>query len=103
MGDEENLSDRQESYPRANPDEEPYGWDFNPGDFAREDPVGACPTEPSKIADIDQAVSRYVAWLKDSDGIIKARRTGATVMIGGLAPYQVDCWLEKLGQVTCIE
>jgi hypothetical protein len=98
MGDEENLSFRQESYPGANPNLEPYGWDFSPGDFAKEDPVGACPTDPAGLADIDQAVGRYAAWLADSYAIIKARRPYATVLIGGISSYQARCWLQKLGE-----
>ncbi|HEV8016713.1 MAG TPA: hypothetical protein VGP48_14335 [Stellaceae bacterium] len=97
LADEENLSVRVESYRGANPNQEPYGWDFDPHDFANNDAVGLCPKDTAKASNLDAAVKTYVAWLKASDAIIKTKNRHATVMLGGLSSWQAQCWLEKLG------
>lgn len=98
VGNEENLSQSTEGYRGAPPGGYPYGWAFNAADFGSSDRTGVCPKDSTKAADLDRAVSSYVAWLADSYAAIKAKRPHATVLIGGLSSWQAQCWTQKLGQ-----
>jgi hypothetical protein len=98
VGNEENLSRSTEGYKGAPPGSYPYGWPFNASDFSSSDRTGVCPRDPTKAADLDRAVSSYVAWLADTYAVIKAKRPHATVIIGGLSSWQPQCWTLKLGQ-----
>jgi hypothetical protein len=99
VGNEENLSYSTEGYKGAPQGDYPYGWEFNASDFAPNDLIGKCPAPNSaKNADLERAVSSYVAWLTDTYTTIKRKRPAARVVIGGLSSYQPECWLEKMGQ-----
>jgi hypothetical protein len=98
VGNEENLSQSTEGYKGAPPGSYPYGWRFSASDFGSSDRTGVCPQDPTKAADLDRAVSSYVAWLADTYAAIKAKRPHATVVIGGLSSWQAQCWTQKLGQ-----
>jgi hypothetical protein len=98
VGNEENLSQSTEGYKGAPPGSYPYGWRFSASDFGSSDRTGVCPQDPTKAADLDRAVSSYVAWLADTHAAIKAKRPHATVVIGGLSSWQAQCWTQKLGQ-----
>jgi hypothetical protein len=98
VGNEENLSQSAEGYKGAPPGSYPYGWRFSASDFSSSDRTGVCPKDSTKAADLDRAVSSYVAWLADTYAAIKAKRPHATVVIGGLSSWQAQCWTEKLGQ-----
>ena len=98
VGNEENLSQSTEGYKGAPPGGYPYGWRFNAADFGSSDRLGVCPKDLTKAADLDRAVSSYVAWLADTYAAIKSKRPHATVVIGGLSSWQAQCWTQKLGQ-----
>lgn len=98
IGNEENLSYQNETYPGANPDEEPYGWNFNPADFSASDGIGVCPTDATKLSDLTAGVNSYVAWLSDTSAVIKSANTGNAVMMGAITSWQLQCWLQMLGQ-----
>jgi hypothetical protein len=98
VGNEENLSQSTEGYKGAPPGSYPYGWGSSASDFGSSDRTGVCPQDPTKAADLDRAVSSYVAWLADTYAAIKAKRPHATVVIGGLSSWQAQCWTQKLGQ-----
>jgi hypothetical protein len=61
VGNEENLSRSTEGYKGAPPGGYPYGWRFNAADFGSSDRLGVCPKDLTKAADLDRAVSSYVA------------------------------------------
>jgi hypothetical protein len=98
IGNEENLDYRTEGGGGVHPNNEPYGWDFHAGDFDANDFRGICPTDPAKLANLKAGVETYVAWLNDTSAIIRSRRPGALIVLGGLSSYQPDCWLKWLGQ-----
>ena len=103
IGNEENLSNKVESYPGHNPDEEPYGWDFDPRDLPAGDGVGACPADQAKRENLSAAVARYVAWLNDSHSVIKAASARSIVVLGGLSSWQPVCSLERLGALSAYQ
>lgn len=98
IGNEENLAKSTEGYKGAPEGDYPYGWAFNNSDFDSGDRTGHCPRDTGKMADLDKAVAAYVSWLADSYAVIKKKRPDATIIIGGLASWQYECWTQLLGR-----
>ncbi len=96
LGNEPNLANSTEGWTSGG-DMFPYGWSFNASDFSSSDATGVCPTGAA-ATDFSNAVASYVAWLADSYAEIKARRPGATVILGGLASWQPQCFAQLLDQ-----